>query len=304
MRRAVASSGAGIAPPPGPARPDSVPRRPPLWEERAANHLFMALSPRLQRGKPQEPPAQLEPFTRFEIERSRARGRLAATWYPAAGEARGAVLLVPPWVPQGQAYFHRRGRIEALRAAGYHSLSFDLGGMGSSGPRPPGFYDADLEDALNALAMRAHGLPLHLWGVSAGGYWSHLLLSRRDGVSGAVFEDVACHLVRWARRMAPRGLPGYLVFQYGFRRAYRYLDLRHHAPRLRLRAAAYVGGARDRGARAEETRELARRAGAELLLVPGAGHLEAIKRAGDAVVGLALATLERAERGDGLRGSS
>ena len=36
----------------------------------------------------------------------------------AAGEARGAVLLVSPWVPQGQAYFHRRGRIEALRAAG------------------------------------------------------------------------------------------------------------------------------------------------------------------------------------------
>jgi len=206
------------------------------------------------------------------------------------------VLLAHPWVPRGQAYFHRGGRIEALRAAGYHSLTFDFGGVGVSS-RAPGFFDGDLEAAIRALAVRAPGLPLHLWGVSSGGYWSHPVLSRIDAVRGAFFEDVATHLLVWARRMAPWGLPGYLVFQTVYRRTFRYIDLRAHAPRLRVAATAYVSGELDRGARPDETRELARLAGGEVLIVPGADHLQSIKAAGDAVIELALATFARAESG-------
>lgn len=273
--------------------------RPPAWEERASNLLLHALSPRLPDVEAQGPPPHLAPFTSFEIDRRHAPGKLAAKWYPAPGTARGAVLLVHPWVPWGQAYFYRRGRLQALRKAGYHVLSFDLGGIADSGPRPSGFLDTDVEAALDALVERAGDLPIHLWGVSAGGYYSHFVLSRRADVSGAFFEDVPSHLLVWSRREAPWGLPAYLFFEHVFRRSYRYFDLRHHAARLKVQEAAYASGELDRGARADEARELARLAGGTFLEVPGAGHLDTIRRGGRSVISLALSTFERAESRDG-----
>ncbi len=273
----------------------AAPPRPSARQERIASRLFLALSPRL-RGRRQGSPSRLTQFEHFEIERTWGAGTLAATWYAASGTARGAVLLAHPWVQWGEGYFHRRGRVEALQAAGYHALTFDLGGVGASGPAADAFYDRDLEDALAALAERAGGLPLHVWGVSCGGYWGHPLLSRMP-VAGALFEDVPHHLIDWSSRMAPWGLPCYLFFRHVLRAGYRYMDLRHHAAHLRVREAAYVSGERDRGVLPAETVELARLAGARYRLIPGADHLESIKLPGEEVIGLALETFERAAPG-------
>lgn len=240
----------------------------------------------------------MEPFESCSIERSHGMGHLAATWYPAFGTPRGAVLLVHPWIKWGQSYFHRRGRIGALRGAGYHVLTFDLSGVGQSSADRPGFYDRDLEDALAALRRRAPGLPVHLWGVSCGGYWAHPLLSRVS-VTGAMFEDVATHLIDWSGRMAPWGWPFYRFFRHGFRHAYRFMDLRQHAPHLRARAVAYVSGALDRGVLPAETRQLAHAAGATVRIIAAADHLESIKRDGEGVIALALETFERAEAAGG-----
>lgn len=272
------------------------PPRPFRTQERRADFLFRALSPRLKKVGPSDPPPELAPFDRLEIERSQAPGRLTATWYPAPGEPRGAALLVHPWVPWGQGYFHRGRRLPALRAAGYHAMTFDLGGVGRSDSAPGDFYISDLEDAMRALRHRAEDLPLHLWGVSAGGYWAHLHLSRSPGIGGAVFEDVSAHLIRWSWRKAPWGFPAFLLFQHLWPPVYRFLDLRLHAPALQVAAAAYVGGERDSGVLPEETRELARLSGAECLIVPGADHLEAIKIAEDDVLALALRTFARGDR--------
>lgn len=280
-------------PDPGP------PPRPGAWEERAAHFLLRALAPRLARMRPPEPPGELAPFERFAVSRPGRVGTLAATWYPAGAGARGAVLLVHPWMEWGQAYFHRRGRIEALRAAGYHAMAFDLGGFGGSGPAI-GLWDRDVEDALAALRERAPGLPLHLWGVSSGGYWAHPVLARNGAmpaVMAAMFEDVSPHLLEWSTYMAPAGRPFYGIFRRCLRRAHPYLDMRRHAPHLRLRAVAYAGGDADRGIPAADTRELARLADGECLIVPGAGHLAAIKRAPGEVVACALRTFERGGRG-------
>lgn len=256
--------------------------------------LFLALSPRLERGarKP-EPPEDLRPFEDVAVPRE-VGGLLAATWYPAGGQARGAVLLVHPWLAWGRAYFHRRGRIEALRAAGYHALTLDLGGFGQS-PRAPGFFDRDVEAGLRFLRERAADLPLHLWGVSAGGYWSHFVLSRANGVAGAFFEDVSPHLFEWSWRMAPLGRPAYLFFRCAFRSSYRYLDARLHAPAFTPAAVAYVSGGRDRGVRPEDTECLVRLTRARSLIVPGAEHLGAIKLANEEILALALETFERGE---------
>ncbi len=255
-------------------------------------HLFLrAFGPKLRRIVPHPPPESLAPFEPFAIPRSDGRGELAATWFPAPGPPRGAVLLAHPWLEWGQAYFYRRGRIEALREAGYHVLTFDLSGFGGSAP-PGAFWDRDLEDALTALRSRAPGLPLGFWGVSSGGYWGHVLMSRHRPFRAAVFEDVSPHLLEWSWYSAPIGRPVYLLFRTLLRRAHAYLDLRRHAPHLGLKSAAYVGGASDSGIPAADHRSLAERAGADLLLVPEAGHLAAIKLANEEVLALGLRTLE------------
>lgn len=234
--------------------------------------------------------------------RSRGPGTLGATWYPAngtaEGEVRGAVLLLPPWVQWGRSYFHHRGRINALRRAGYHALTLDFPGFGRSGA-PAGLFDRDVEDGLAFLRRRAGSLPVHVWGISSGGYWTHMVLSRTDGIAGAVFEDVSPHLFEWSWRMQPWGRPGYLFFHCAYRRAYRYMDVRRHAAALSVAAVSYIGGDSDSGIRREETEELALLAGGRSLIVAGAGHLASIKLAQAEILEMALDTFRRAERSDG-----
>jgi pimeloyl-ACP methyl ester carboxylesterase len=288
------------------------PDRPTPRQERVSFWLFRNLAPRLPRIEQPEPPAGLAPFETVEIERPGRPGTLRGTWFPANGGAaaeaaegppgaaagtptgaRGAVLLLPPWIVWGRAYFHRRGRLEALRQAGYHVLTVDFPGFGGSGPTD-GFFDRDVADALRFLAARAPGLPRHLWGISSGGYWAHMALSSLEpgpnGVRAAVFEDVSPHLLEWAGRAMPIAKPCHLLFRTLFPKSFRFFDVRRHAAHLQVARAAYVSGERDPGVRPEETRELARLAGAQVRIVPGAGHLEAIKLATDEVVALALET--------------
>jgi pimeloyl-ACP methyl ester carboxylesterase len=274
-----------------------LPPRPSPWYERRAAELFFVLGPKLPRLEQSPPPDGLRPWEAVSIERPGA-GPLSAVWYPAAAEPRGAVLLVHPWLEWGKSYFHRRGRVQALRAAGYHSLAVDLGGFGDT-RREPGFLDRDLEVAFRHLRALAGGLPLHVWGVSAGAYWSHFLLGRRVGAAGAMFEDVSPHLIQWSWRMIPLRRPGYLFFQHVLRGAYRYLDIRRHAPVMNLGAVSYVSGEKDRGILPEETRELAALTGGQALIVPDAGHLESIKVANAEVIALALDTFRRAEAAQG-----
>jgi len=265
------------------------PPRPPKWQERLGSRLLSALAPKVPRGISIQPPEHLAPFEPFKISRSDSPGYLAATWFPADSEARGAVLLTHPLVKVGQAYFHRQGRLEALRAKGFHALTVDLGGLGSSTPFT-GFIDREVTDSFNALEERAAGLPLYFWGVSIGGYWSHLALGRTSGVQAAMFEDVTSHLIQWSWRMTPWARPAFLVFRYGLSKTYRYLDIRSHIPYFKSERLAYVGGGCDRGVPAEETRDLARRGGGECLVIQKSGHLSSIKRANAEVVGLALKT--------------
>lgn len=275
--------------PPGP------PPRPGRLEEFLALRIFLALAPEPRGIRAKAPPRSLEPYEYRTIPRGGDR-QLAATFYPAPGRARGAVLLAHPWVYSGQAYFYRQGRIEALRAAGYHAMSFDLPGFGTSSPKS-GFLDHEIAAALDELQDVAGDLPLHFWGASSGGYWAHQILSSRAGVCSAMFEDVSSHLLRWSHRVLPKRRSAYRFFRLAFRRAYRFLDLREHAPFLQVRQAAYVGGERDPGALEAETRELARLAGARCTIAAEAGHLAAIKRAREQVIGLALETFESSVAG-------
>ncbi len=270
-----------------------VPLRPGAREERLSMGLFLHLSPHLPAARQPEPREELAPFEVLTVPRRGRPGTLSAIWFPAE-RPRGAVLLLPPWLVWGKAYFHLRGRIQALRAAGYHVLTLDFPGFGGSGPID-GFFDRDVEDGLAFLRRRAGALPLHVWGVSAGGTWAHLALSRARDVAGAMFEDVSPHLLEWSWRTFPAWRPGFLFFRTFFRTAYRFLDARRHAGAMDLGAVTYVSGGQDRGVRSRDTGALAAAAGGRCRIVPGAGHLGAIKVAGEEILALALDTFRRAE---------
>ena len=270
--------------------------RPPAVQESAAIRLFLALSPRLPWVAQPDPPDELRPYEEVAVPRPGGGDALAGTWFPAdaAQGARGAVLLLPPWLAWGRSYFHRRGRIEALRAAGYQVLTLDLPRQAQG---TAGFFDRDVEAGLAELRRRAGRLPLHVWGVSAGGYWAHPVLARTNGIAGAFFEDVAAHLIEWSWRVAPLGRPFYLFFRYALRSSYRYLDMRRHAEAFTLRAVTYVGGEKDPGVRPADTRDLAAHARGRCHIVDRAAHLESIKVANQEVLALALETFARAEEG-------
>ncbi|HEY2739606.1 MAG TPA: hypothetical protein VGK45_14450, partial [Thermoanaerobaculia bacterium] len=138
-------------------------------------------------------------------------------------------------------------------------------------------------------------LPLHLWGVSSGGVWAHPALGRTHDVTGAVFEDVSPHLIEWSWRMEKLKRPAFLVLRTLFPTSYRLMDVRRFAPSLELGAVAYISGEKDPGVLPRETEELARLAGGRSLIVPGAGHLGAIKLAQAEVLKLALDTFRAAE---------
>ena len=281
-----------------PARSDA-PHQPALRtaprRESLALRMFLAFSPRIRRVTHAEPPASLAPFEVFSIPRPEG-SPLQATWYPTSKPPRGVVLFLHPWVGWGQTYFHRHGRIEAVREAGYHAITVDIMNIGGQDKRPPQLFDIDVQDALAGARQRAAGLPVHVWGVSAGGYWAHMALARDNALDGVFFEEVAVHLLEWLRRMAPAATPVTLLFRLIFAEAYRFMDIRHHASSLQAKAIAYVSGDADRSIRVEETKDLASRAKAECSIIAGAAHLEVIKRDSQGVLDLALATFARAER--------
>ena len=269
------------------------PPRPARWQESLANRLFLAFSPRLSRSGAASPPASLSPFEDVAIHRDGQPGALAATWYPAPGAARGAVLLLHPWTARGRAYFHRHGRIEALRSAGFHALTFDFPGFGGSAPSNT-FFDRDVDHALAFLERRAPGVPHLVWGVSAGGFWAHPAIARSSKIVGAVFEDVSPHLFEWSWRRVPHWRPNYLLFRTLFPACYRYLDIRRHAFSMASLDLVYVSGKLDRGVTPEDTESLARAASAPFHVIPAAGHLASIKMAHEDVLGWGLETLEAA----------
>lgn len=270
----------------------SSPPRPPAWEERLSSGLFRLLSPRLARAAQLDPPPELAPWQHVEVPRLEGKGILSATWFEAPSPGRGGVLLLHPWLAYGRSYFHRRGRVEALRAAGYHAMAMDLAGFGTSSA-PAGFFDRDVAAGIAYMRGRLGRLPLHVWGVSSGGYWAHPTLGEGE-IAGAMFEDVAPHLVEWSWRMEPWKRPGYLAIRHCFARSYRFIDMRRHVPPAGL-AAAYVSGAEDPAVRPEDTRALAERAGGRHLIVPGAGHLGAFKTARGEILALALKTFAEGE---------
>ncbi len=270
------------------------PTRPGPIVEMLGSRLLQALAPKTAQHPPIQPPDALAPWTSLSL--ATKDSRLNATWFPASGlnpdgtESRGTVVLAHPWVPGGQGYFFRRSRLRALRQAGFNALTFDFPGFGDSERWKFGFLDRDLTAVLDVVDNLTPRLAKYFWGVSAGGYWGHLALSSRSDVSGAVFEETPIHLIDWSDRVAPERRLCHSFYRQALGSAYRFLDLRGHAASLNIPSVSYVSGLNDPGILPQETKELARLAGGRARVVANAGHLDVIKRDGNAWIPMALDT--------------
>lgn len=102
-----------------------------------------------------------------------SKGRLFSAYFPAQGEARGAVLCLPPFCEEmnrSRSLMARQAR--AFAEQGHACLLFDLYGTGdSAGELEQADWDAWLADALAAadhLQQRSGHTPV-LWGIRLGG---------------------------------------------------------------------------------------------------------------------------------------
>lgn len=251
--------------------------------------LLLAAAPsRRGRERPRPTPALGQPIP-YATPPGRGLGTMAGSLFSGPAEGRGLVVFLPPWVPQGAAWFYRHGRVEAVRAAGWDALVADLAGLGA-GRSGPGFFDREIEVLLHDARRLVGSRPLVVWGISSGGYWAHPAIARGAPVDAAVFEDVAAHLLLWAHREAPRLAHFYRVYERLLRQAWAFLDIKRHAPWVAPGRGLWISGDLDRGVLPEETRELARLSGGRALIVPHARHLGAMRVAPELVVREALAT--------------
>lgn len=264
--------------------------RPSRLFERLGHRLLGALAPRVPAHRAKDPPPALSPWRRLVLEESGLE--LDSIFYSSSRtHPRGLVVMAHPWVAGGQAYFYRRRRLPALSDAGFHVLTFNFPGFGRSQRRSPRFHDFDVASALRHGDSLAEGLPLFFWGVSGGGYWGLPAVTRFPLVRAAIFEEVPAHLISWADRTAPERRHFYRFYRHALRPAYRFLDLKRHAARLRC-PACFISSADDPGIPAVDTLALAGAAGARHRIVPEAKHLDAFKRDPEGVLGAAFEVLE------------
>jgi pimeloyl-ACP methyl ester carboxylesterase len=105
-----------------------------------------------------------------------------------AGAARGLIVCSHPIHVDAKGYFLKGGHAQRLSEAGYHVFLWDMNGFGES---PSGNFklSADSFAAFRTAQKLADGLPVGLYGLSAGAAYGLCALARPDhGVRAAVLE--------------------------------------------------------------------------------------------------------------------
>lgn len=202
---------------------------------------FSLGAPRGSLGKrAQDAPPPAWRGERLRIPRA-AGGTLAAIRF-SHDAPRGLVVFGHPALPAGKGWFHRNDRVPFVLGLGFAALTWDYGGYGESDPANALWHREWLDVLAHARAAFPHE-PLHVWGVSMGGYFAHHALAQAPApVASAVFEHVHANMFEYgsgARRLAGRALALALPREVAWFRA----DA--HAPRLRAGRVLYVSGARD-----------------------------------------------------------
>jgi pimeloyl-ACP methyl ester carboxylesterase len=195
------------------------------------------------------------------------------------------VLLGHPGIGPGKGYFHRGDRISFLREHGFAVMTFDHGGFGESDP-PQGLYHREWADVLRWARRRFPRTPLHVWGVSLGGYFAHHALAADEaGVESAIFEQVAPDLFGYRVKGMPHLRTGTLLSKTLAPGGARWFPAISHALHVKADRILYLSGGADEGIPLADARALVHAASplAQHTIAPDAAHLEAWKLGGERV---------------------
>jgi pimeloyl-ACP methyl ester carboxylesterase len=141
-------------------------------------------------GHVMEPSRKAKPVDLRSADGTVLEGGLVA----AAPSARGIVVLCHPLLRYGYHYFLRSGLARWIAGAGFHALLFNFQGIGRSRLGSLCFAD-DVVGAVAWARERFPLLPVHLAGLSFGGYHAAHALVRLDGaVASAALDSVPPHI--------------------------------------------------------------------------------------------------------------
>lgn len=228
-------------------------------------------------AKPQDPAPPEWDARPFGIPRT-GGGLLAALLFDEPAP-RGVIVFGHPSIPPAKGYFHRSDRIPFARSLGFACVTWDYGGFGESDP-PTSSYHREWLDVLSWATRRFPGTPLHVWGVSLGGYFAHHALAQGPEVESAVFEHVSPNLPEYGGASFPLMRVGARGMRLVAPETVRWFAAEAHAPSMRADRVLYLSGGRDHGITRAQADRLARAAGplARHVTVDDAAHLEAWKK--------------------------
>jgi pimeloyl-ACP methyl ester carboxylesterase len=137
-------------------------------------------------GHVMEPSRRAKPVDLQSADGTVLEGALVA----AGPSARGVVVLCHPLLRYGYHYFLRSGLARWVAGAGFHALLFNFQGIGRSALGNLCFAD-DVAGAVAWARQCFPLLPVHLLGLSFGGYHAAHALVRLDGaVASAALDSV------------------------------------------------------------------------------------------------------------------
>ncbi|WMW81548.1 alpha/beta fold hydrolase [Undibacterium cyanobacteriorum] len=210
--------------------------------------------------------------------------------------AKGVVLLCHPFLKFGMSYFFKNSYHEKLNQAGYHVVSFNFKGFGSSTVESMNFAD-DVASIVDWARHTYPDLPLHFWGVSFGAFHGmHAIGSGRARFDSALFDSAPVSLVHFfgkgalglVMRSLSRSRWGHLT---GTHDVFQSFPLPAELPRL------YMFGADDAFITSHELHRLQELVGHDCIRrFANCGHLEIRKTYQDEYFGQALAFLDQHSR--------
>ncbi|TXI92567.1 MAG: alpha/beta fold hydrolase [Burkholderiaceae bacterium] len=188
--------------------------------------------------------------------------------------AKAVIVLGHPFLKFGMSYFFKNQYHEQLASAGYHVVSFNFKGFGSSSVESTNFAD-DVASIVDWVRHTFPDLPVYFFGISFGAFHGmHAIGSGRARVDAALFDSAPVSLVHFFGK----GLLGFVMRSMsrsrwgaitGTHDVFHYLPLPTDLPRL------YLFGSKDAFITEQEKQRLQEHVGKDAVVdFPNCGHLE------------------------------
>lgn len=209
---------------------------------------------------------------------SRDGSRLEGALIKAMGQPKGVIIFCHPFMKYGYHYFIKSGHIDIMSRAGFEGVLFNFKGFGGSKIAGPSFYD-DVLGALDFAHDRFPGMPVHILGSSFGGYHAvHALAQPGVQAQSAFLDSVPPRATNFFRK-GPLGVAFRFLNKSPWGSLCGTTPLTDDLDQIKRTPLHFVYGDADKYYLEGERHEFSNRTPeSRFTMLPGAGHLEAIKK--------------------------